>query len=276
MANKVVAINAGHWLGNPKGVPVGMAKLGGTLEWTLNCRVVDEFVRIASNYDGITVLQNYDVTGQSLVNNELNDRIRMAENAKADIYLSIHHNAANVTPGTWSGGGTTVFYYSGNSKNLRQATTMYNEIKARTGLKGNRSTPIVGTRNYQEITQPTMDSFIIECGFMNSTVDIEFIAKPEWPTQIAEGIMAFLVSEFGFTKKSNVDTPKVEEKVEEKTEVTKPTSTYKVKVSTKTRIYSKTDSYADVGTYTITETENGMGKLKSGMGWIPIADTKKV
>lgn len=294
--NIVVAINAGHWIGNPKGVPQGMSVLGGTLEWTLNSRVVDKFVEIAKQYDGITVVQNYDVTGQSKVNNELVDRIRMAEKAKADIYLSIHHNAADVTPNTWAGGGTVVFYYQGNSKNQATATRIYNEIKARTGLKGNRSTPICGTRNYQEINATTMPAFIIECGFMNSTIDVQYIAKPEWPAQIAEGIMAALVKEFGFTKKAILDTPKEEpkeeikeepkeevkeepkEEVKEevKAEPNKVTVTVgKVKVTKKTLVYTKS-SYASPGVYTITEVEDGMGKLKSGIGWIPLADAKNV
>lgn len=292
--NIVVAINAGHWLGNPKGVPKSMPVLGGTLEWTLNSRVVDKFVELAKQYDGITVVQNYDVTGKSLVNNELNDRIRMAEQAKADIYLSIHHNGG-INGGT--GGGTTIFYYQGNATNQRQATAMYNEIKARTGLKGNRSTPIKGTRDYIEVYKPTMNSYIIECAFMDSVVDVQYINKPEWPTQIAEGILAFLVKEFGFTKKVNSDTPKEEVEVKEETkeevktepttkEETKketenvsasvPVTVGKVKVSAKTSVYSKTNSVADPGVYTITEIENGMGKLKSGIGYIPLANTKNV
>lgn len=198
MANKIIAINAGHWLGNPKGVPAGMAKLSGTLEFTLNERVVSEVAKMLKEYE-VDVLLNYDPTGKTKI--ELVDRIKQANKTKADIYLSIHHNAANVTAGTWNGGGTTVYYYQGNSKNLDYATRMYNEIKSRTGLKGNRSTPIVGTRNYQEINDTTMPAFIIECAFMNSNVDIEYIAKPEWPIQVASGIVNFLVSEYKLQKK---------------------------------------------------------------------------
>lgn len=278
--NVVVAINAGHWLGNPKGVPKEMRVLGGTLEWTLNSRVVDKVVELLSNYDEVTVVQNYDVTGQTKVGNELSDRIRMAEKAKADIYLSIHHNAADVKPNTWSGGGTTVYYYQGNTKNQASATRLYNEIKSRTGLKGNRSVPVCGTRSFQEINDTSMPAFLIECAFMNSTVDIEYIAKPEWATQVANGIIAFLVSEFGLTKNVSNDTPKVEVPKEEPKPTPTPTptvsGTQKVKVSSMTRIYSRTNSVADTGVYTITEVENGMGKLKSGAGWIPLADTKKV
>lgn len=205
MANKLVAINAGHWLGNPKGVPKEMSKLGGTLEFTLNERVVSKVAELLKEYE-VDVLLNYDPTGKSKI--ELVDRIRQANNAKADIYLSIHHNAANTV---FSGGGTVVYYYQGNTKNQASATKLYNEIKSRTGLKGNRATPVNGTRSFQEINDTTMPAFLVECGFMNSTVDIEYIAKPEWATQVASGIVAFLVGELGLNKK-----PIVEEKPEEK------------------------------------------------------------
>lgn len=200
MANKLVAINAGHWLGNPKGVPKEMAKLGGTLEFTLNELVVSKVAEMLKNYN-VDVLLNYDPTGKNKI--ELVDRINQANKAKADIYLSIHHNAANTI---FSGGGTVVYYYQGNAKNQASATKLYNEIKGRTGLKGNRSTPINGTRNLQEINDTTMAAFLIECGFMNSTVDIEYIAKPEWSVEIADGIVAFLVAELGLTKNQQLRT----------------------------------------------------------------------
>lgn len=204
---KLVAINAGHWLGNPKGVPTQMAKLGGTLEFTLNEKVVSKVVEMLKAYD-VEVMLNYDPTGKQKI--ELTDRIRQANNAKADIYLSIHHNAANTI---FSGGGTVVYYYQGNTKNQASATKLYNEIKGRTGLKGNRATPVCGTRNLQEINDTLMPAFLVECAFMNSTVDIEFIAKPEWATQVADGIVAFLVSELGLNKKV-VAEPVVEKPIE--------------------------------------------------------------
>lgn len=217
MVKKTVAINAGHWNGNPKGVPTQMAKLGGTLEFTLNERVVSAVAEKLAKYN-VDVLLNYDPTGRHKI--ELTDRIRQANNAKADIYLSIHHNAANTI---FSGGGTVVYYYQGNTKNQASATKLYNEIKSRTLLVGNRATPVCGTRNLQEINDTTMPAFLIECAFMNSTVDIEYIAKPEWPDQVSDGIVAFLVSELGLTKKA------VEEKpVEKPVEIVAESAIFKV------------------------------------------------
>lgn len=209
----VVAINAGHWLGNAKGVPNNMPVLAGTLEWELNSKVVDEVVRMLSAYE-VTVVQNYDVTGThgwTITNkdpklagklikdksNEVEERIKIAEKAKANIYLAIHHNGG-VNGGT--GGGTTIYQY-GNPENVRQAKELRNEIVAKTGLKGNRSNPIPNGKNYTEVAVPTMNSYIIECAFMDSLTDLYYINKPEWPSQVASGIVTFLVREFKLQKK---------------------------------------------------------------------------
>ena len=40
--------------------------------------------------------------------------------------------------------------------------------------------------------------------------------------------------------------------------------------------YKIVDVIKDKGTYTIVETKNGFGKLKSGAGWISLEHTKKV
>jgi len=217
MANKIVAINAGHWLGNPKGVPASMPVLGGTLEFTLNERIVSAVAEKLKSYD-VDVLLNYDPTGTSKI--ELSDRISQANKAKADIYISIHHNGG-INGGT--GGGTVVYYYQGNSKNQASATKLYNEIKNRTGLKGNRSVPINGTRNYQEINNTNMPAFLIECAFMDSAVDVTYIAKDEWPDQVASGIVAFLISELSL-KEKEVTVPETQQDVRNETviEVDKP------------------------------------------------------
>lgn len=201
-----IAINAGHWNHNPKGVPSYMPKLAGTLEFTLNCRVTDKLVELLSEYE-VNVLQNFDRNGEMKVGNELDDRIAMAEKAKADFYISIHHNGG-INGGT--GGGTVVYCYN-TTRNRRQATTIYNNIRNHTGLKGNRATPV----NYNhtqhkliEVIKPTMDSMLIECAFMDSRTDIEYIAKPEWPEQVALGILEFLVDEFKLKKKVSAPAPK--------------------------------------------------------------------
>lgn len=272
MSVPVIAINAGHWNGNPKGVPSSMPVLKNVREFTLNHKVVCEVVRILRAYN-VKVVQNYDVTGNdgNQSTNGLNYRIAWAEKEKANIYLSIHHNGG-INGGT--GGGTSVFCYN-SAKNKEQATRIHNHIVAHTGLKGNRSSNgVYGKNDYQEVWQPSMDSFIIECGFMDSVTDIYYIAQEQWATNVALGIVDFLIEEFKLSKKVEEVKPEVKPAP---IPIPQPTTTageFKVKAEETIPIYNETGSYAAKGIYTIVEEKNGMGKLKSGMGWIPLGYVK--
>lgn len=270
MTTYKVAINAGHWNGNAKGVPSSMPILGGTREFTLNERVVSKVVELLKPYPNIEVMLNYDPTGNSKI--ELEQRVSQANKAKVNLYLSVHHNGG-INGG--DGGGTVVYYYQGNTKNKNQATKLYNEIKSRTGLKGNRSNPICGTRNLYEINASYMDAFLIECAFMDSRTDVYYIARDTWAQSVASGIVAFILSESGTPANGTpaVNTPSVA-----------PVSmavNYRIKVYQPINVYSdankgKVNMVVKSGVYTIVEERGNMGLLKSKAGWIDLGTVNKL
>lgn len=51
---------------------------------------------------------------------------------------------------------------------------------------------------------------------------------------------------------------------------------FRVKVNAKTPIYKEAGLLGSAGVYTITEEKNGMGRLKSGAGWINLSEAKKL
>jgi len=51
---------------------------------------------------------------------------------------------------------------------------------------------------------------------------------------------------------------------------------FRVKVNAKTPFYKEAGIIGSAGIYTITEEKNGMGKLKSGAGWINLSEAKKL
>lgn len=51
---------------------------------------------------------------------------------------------------------------------------------------------------------------------------------------------------------------------------------FRVKANAKTPIFKEAGTIASTGVYTITEERNGMGRLKSGLGWINLSETKKL
>lgn len=106
---------------------------GETREWGLNSRVADKLEAILAGYDCRTMRVD-DVTGRRDVT--LSQRVAAANRAKADVYLSIHHNAG-INGG--SGGGIVAYVSPSHQKQsevVRDA--VYRYTVAATGLRGNR------------------------------------------------------------------------------------------------------------------------------------------
>ena len=136
MAKKIIALDAGHGMGTLGKRCLKSIDPAQTREWYLNDRIADLVEEdLKKNYD-CTVLRVDDTTGTKDIS--LSARVKAANNAKADFYMSIHHNAG-INGG--SGGGTVVFYY--NDAEMRaKAQRLYNAVTARTGLIGNRSSKV--------------------------------------------------------------------------------------------------------------------------------------
>ena len=88
----LICIDAGHYIGTPGKRCLKSIDPGETREWTLNSRVADKLEAILAGYSCQTMRVD-DVTGKRDVT--LSQRVAAANRAKADVYLSIHHNAGN-------------------------------------------------------------------------------------------------------------------------------------------------------------------------------------
>ncbi len=188
MSKKIIALDAGH----------GMYTLGKrclrsidpkeTREWWLNDRVADLVQELLATYN-CTVLRVDDTTGAKDIS--LSARVKAANAAKADMYISIHHNAG-INGGT--GGGTVVYYYSSNPARPLQAQGLYDAVVSKTGLIGNRSSKII-YHNFYVLSKTTMAALLIENGFMDSRADTPIILTAAHAEKTAQGIVDFLVKE---------------------------------------------------------------------------------
>lgn len=189
-----IAIDAGHGM-NTAGKRITLAGYADTREWWLNNRIADLLELMLEEYN-CDFFRVDDTTGLNDV--ALADRVKEANNAKADVYISIHHNAG-VNGGT--GGGTVVYYCSSKAERMVQAKALYDALVERTGLIGNRSTK-VENKGFYVIKNTSMPAFLIENGFMDSKTDVPIILTDEHAKKTAEGILAFLVEQFTLTKKN--------------------------------------------------------------------------
>lgn len=178
----IICIDCGHSL-----TTKGKQCLDGTKEWTLNSRIGD-LVETALTERGITVVRSDDRTGKTYV--PLSTRVKKA-NEVSDYFISIHHNAG-IKGG--HGGGIVVFWYSSKPERERQARALYNRAVAITGLKGNRSNPVV-KKAFYVLRKTKCPALLIECGFMDSVRDFPIIKTEEFALGIATAITEFVLND---------------------------------------------------------------------------------
>ena len=183
----LICIDAGHYMGTPGKRCLKSIDPRETREWALNARIADKLQARLAAYD-CTAMRVDDTTGAREVT--LQARVKAANDAGADVYLSIHHNAG-INGG--SGGGIVVFVAPGAqaaSKTLQRA--VYSHTVAATGLRGNRANPTPAGVLYV-LNNTKMPAILGEFGFMDSTTDVPIILTDKFATQIADGITAALV-----------------------------------------------------------------------------------
>ena len=177
-----------------------------TREWVLNNRICTKIQALLSGYDGILVKRVDDISGQTDV--ALSTRTKTANNFKADLYLSIHHNAG---VGGGKGGGLVVIRQKGLSADGETGKIQkkfYNALIKAGVPKGNRSNP-TPAQDLQVLRETNMPAILIECGFMDSATDIKYILTDEFANKVAEGCVS-VIAELGKLTKKKVEPTKTE------------------------------------------------------------------
>lgn len=268
---KKIALDAGHGL-NTKGKQTP----NGIKEWTLNDKVRDKVVDILKAYDVeiIHTDKNEGKTDESLAS-----RWNMYVKAKVDAFVSIHHNAYT---GNWNKAtGVEVFTdRGGTAKDKELAKLIYDRMVKYTGLKGR------GVKEYDfaVINQDTIPAVLCEGGFMDGTDDYKYITSDAGQTAYAKAVAEGLIEFLDLKKKKTTTTKKPAATKPATTKNDKDDTSFKVRVTANSlRIrkgpgmdYATVNYINDKGVYTIVETKDGWGKLKSGAGWISLNYTKRV
>lgn len=207
--SKIIALDAGHGMKTAGKRCLKSIDPNETREWYLNDRIADIVeAELIKNYD-CRVIRVGDTTGARDIS--LSSRVKAANTAKADIYISIHHDAG-INGGY--GGGVSVHYYgAGKGDRVQKAQRLYNAVVKRNGLIGNRSQKVVPSSGLYVLKHTTMAALLIENGFMDSTVDTPIILTKTHAEKTAQGIMDFLVAELNLVKKVKEPVEDITDKV---------------------------------------------------------------
>ena len=192
----IIALDAGHYNNTPGKRCMKRIDPNETRERFLNARMAEHVEELLKAYD-CEVMRCDDRTGKT--DPSLSERAARANRAGAAAFISIHHNAG-INGG--KGGGICVYAAENASKtSLTLQRAVYDETVKRTGLKGNRATPLP-VANFTVIYKANMPAVLGEFGFMDSTTDVPIILTDDFSKKCAQGIVAALVKTFGIKKKS--------------------------------------------------------------------------
>ena len=218
-----IVIDAGHGINT-----AGKRTPAGEREWTFNNVVAVATINELKKYPSIKVLRVDDPTGKTDV--PLSTRTNKANNFKADLLVSIHHNAHTGKWGSW--GGTETYTYplsrSGNkavnneAKKIAKAVqdAMVKEYKLRDrGLK---------EANFHMVREVNCPAILIEGGFMDSTVDIVRMRNNTVLKAVGVAIAVAIAKHFGAKKETPKPAP-APTKPKAPTKVTAGGSVYTVK-----------------------------------------------
>lgn len=166
---KLVVIDAGHGDHDPGAIGVTKKR-----EKDFNLAMALKVEKLLAKEKNIEVV----LTRSNDTFLELKDRAKIANDLKADVFISIH---ANSGPSTAS--GTETYYYNESDKAL--ANALHKEIVKAMGLKDR------GVRygNFHVIRETKMPGALLEVGFLSNKTDESKLFDPATQDRVAEAIV---------------------------------------------------------------------------------------
>ncbi len=184
-----IALNAGHGLNTLGNRCVKTLDKNETREWQLNARVCQRVEDRLKEYTGYELIRTDDISGKKDVT--LLSRVSQANKFKADIYISVHHNAG-INGG--NGGGIMAFTYTKVdevTKNWQK--DLYDALIKHTSLSGNRANPL-SEASFYELKATSMPAVLLELGFMDSKTDTPIILTDIFADNCAKAIVEVIVN----------------------------------------------------------------------------------
>lgn len=195
-----IALDAGHGINTP-----GKRSPDGEREWTFNNAVLLACVERLNTYQETNILRLDDPTGTMDV--PLTTRTNKANGWKADVLVSIHHNADKGIWGSHGGVETYVQEQTASKASKDIAALIQPRIVNAMGLR-NRG---VKSKNLHMTRMADMPSVLTEGGFMDSTVDINAMRDNDRLKAQGYAIAEGLAIHFKLKKKEEVKVANIDE-----------------------------------------------------------------
>ncbi len=178
---KVVVIDPGHG-----GIDSGAIGATGLLEKEVNIDVAERLKKFLENAGAVVVMTR---EGDRSASNS--KRVNIANDAKADVFLSIHANAYSNPDSN----GTETFYCSNNS-NRDASRYLAQQLQRELIEELGRRDRGVKTRSFYVIKETKMPSALVELAFLTNKEEEALLRKPEARAASAEALFKGLEAYF--------------------------------------------------------------------------------
>lgn len=181
-----IAVDAGHGLNTP-----GKRSPNGEREWTFNDAVVRHAMNRLYEFQNVTILRTDDVSGKTDI--PLSARAKRANDFKADVFISVHHNALGSVWGGHEGAETFIMQpKDSNPKSKKLAGCVHPHIVRAMQTKDRG----VKDANFAVLRKTNMPAILTEGGFMDSSTDIKKMRNDRFlkaqGEAIANGVAEYL------------------------------------------------------------------------------------
>ena len=200
---RTVVVDAGH--GGPDG---GKTGVNGKLEKELNL-IIAEKVKKLLEEEGIAVIMTREEDGWLAETRigDLKERVRIMNESKADLAVSIHQNSYHEE----SVFGAQVFYYTDSKEGEKLALCMQAALVA--GLDPANHRKAKGNKTYYMLKKTDAVLVICECGFLSNPEEEALLNTKEYQKKVADALCDGVLTYLGEKKNGK-------EKTQTKTEET--------------------------------------------------------
>ncbi len=185
LSGKIIVIDPGHGGKDP-----GTSN-NDIYESTINLEI-SKYLEIELAKVGATVILtrdgDYDLSSPNVrwrKKSDFDNRIKLINNSKANLYLSIHLNY--LSDSTYK--GIQVFY--NNKDNQKLAKSLQNSLNK--SLNNNRKSKKIPNSTYM-YNKLTIPGVLIECGFLSNNEEAKLLTTKEYQQKIAVSIKDALIN----------------------------------------------------------------------------------
>ena len=188
LQGKRITIDPGHGGSDPGAIgPKGNKEKTSTL---LISNYLKQYLTAAGATVSLTRTSDTDVYGRfASAKNELQARVNVSTRNRADVFISIHHNANN----NRGIGGIATYYYPKSGYDYKLGSSIQKKLAAASKLRN------MGTQqaNFYVIKRSYMPAVLLEVGFLSNYREEQLISSAWFQKTIAKAIVDGLRAYFG-------------------------------------------------------------------------------